>query len=104
MNSDVFKQLTERTKTILGEDAGRSHSFIEALIELWQEHYAAGLSVYEFSHILGEVALGASILMEEHLEEAEVFSRELRDSAEKTRKIISENWPPPDQAKWPYVR
>jgi hypothetical protein len=86
MDDDVFLQLAERTKTIIGEDTGGTHKFIDALIDLWQEHHGAGLSVFHFSHILGEVALGASILMEEHLEEAEIFARELRDGAEKNPK------------------
>jgi Fe-S oxidoreductase len=102
MNVDVFEKLIAREKEIMGEDTGGKHRFIEELIRLCKEHHIEGLSVYHLTHILGGVALGASILMEDNLEEAEEFARFLRDRSENTRKILSENWPPPDQTKWPY--
>lgn len=109
MDENTFMRLREVTKDILigsmPDDLGRDKKLfeqcIDEIVDLLQRYHDKNMHPYDYSSIMLELSINGMLKLAP-LDQAENFARMARDNGERTRKIISENWPPPDQDKWPY--
>ena len=108
MDENAFMRLRESAKDILigsmpddlGRDKAQFERCIDECVDLLQRYHDSGMHPYDYSSIMLELSISTMMKLAP-LDQAENFARMARDNSERTRKIISENWPPPDRENWP---
>ena len=102
MNNDLYGKACDRAKHIGANGDPQTEKYIEDVMALTAEYHRNGLDLQYSARTLVEITFAMMMSMT-HLEDCEAFACHVRDSAENTRKIISEHWPPPDPTLWPYT-
>lgn len=100
MSSDLYSKASVRAKHIAANGNPQIEDYIDEIVSVSRRYHMQGLDIQFSARSLVEAAFAIMIVMT-HLDDSEAFARHIRDSAETTRKIISEHWPPPDPAQWP---
>lgn len=98
MSDKRLETAKNHTKSVIGDTPERQKC-VDELAELWERMKAEGLDVWDFSHALHDFSF-SMMFAYANLDDAMIFSKMVRDSGENSRKILSEEWPPPDPDGW----
>ena len=96
MNYDDFDLISDRVKTIIGEENHVLGTFVDEIVAAMRTQKVRGVPVHDLACALYELSL-ATMLRIAPLEDAEAFARYVREGGESMRQSISQNWPPPDR-------
>lgn len=98
MSDERLERAKNHTKAIIG-DAPEKQKCVDELGELWDRMKAEGLDVWSFACALHDFSF-SMMFTHGNIDDAIIFSKMVRDSGEDSRRILSEEWPPPDPSEW----